>query len=86
MSIMMAIYVILGLVVLATVVCWKIFAKAGYGGWLGILALIPGANLLAISLLAFTEWPVITELKQLRAQANRDWIEGERPSGSGSRA
>ena len=77
-------YIIFGLIVLATVVCWKIFAKAGYGGWLGILALIPGANLLAISLLAFTEWPVITELKQLRAQANRDWMEGG-TSGSGSR-
>ena len=74
-------YIIVGLIVLATVDCWKIFDKAGYGGWLGILALIPGANLLAVSLLAFTEWPVITELKQLRAQINRDSIEG----GSSSR-
>ena len=59
---------VLGLaaVVLLSFSWWRIFAKAGYGGWFGLLALIPGVNLLMLTLLAFSDWPVLAELRQLR--------------------
>jgi len=52
--------------VLAVLVWWKIFAKAGYGGALGLLMLVPGVNVVMICILAFGEWPVLRELKELR--------------------
>jgi len=53
-------------IVLAVLIWWKIFAKAGYGGALGLLMLVPGVNLVMICILAFAEWPVLRELKELR--------------------
>ena len=36
---------------------WKIFAKAGFSGWLGLLMIVPMVNLIALYVLAFSEWP-----------------------------
>ncbi len=36
---------------------WKIFAKAGFSGWLGLLMIVPLVNLLALYGLAFSDWP-----------------------------
>ena len=44
--------------VLVLVPIWRICAKAGYPGWLGLLALVPVANLLLLYFLAFAEWPL----------------------------
>ena len=36
---------------------WKIFAKAGYSGWFGLLMIVPVVNLIALYMLAFSDWP-----------------------------
>ena len=36
---------------------WKIFAKAGFSGWLGLLMIVPMVNLIALYVLAFSDWP-----------------------------
>jgi hypothetical protein len=54
--------------VLAVMVWWKIFAKAGYGGAFGLLMLIPVVNLVMICILAFGKWPVLREVEELRRQ------------------
>ncbi|GGH50115.1 hypothetical protein GCM10010975_02840 [Comamonas phosphati] len=37
---------------------WRIFAKAGFSGWLGLLMIVPMANLIALYVLAFSNWPI----------------------------
>jgi hypothetical protein len=36
---------------------WRICTKAGYSGWLSLLALIPVANFVFLYFLGFSEWP-----------------------------
>src|SRR5215467_15405755 len=45
---------------------WRIFTKAGYPGAMGIMMLIPLLNVIMLFFLAFSEWPVLKELKALR--------------------
>ena len=37
---------------------WRIFKKTGYHGALGILCLIPVANIIMLAILAFKDWPI----------------------------
>ncbi|MGO9863790.1 MAG: hypothetical protein ACLPLR_09290 [Terriglobales bacterium] len=60
-------------VVLVYFVVGKIFLKAGYPRWESLLLLIPLFNLLAIVSLAYDEWPIERELRQLKHP-------GEQPS------
>jgi len=57
-----------GLVVFVlTIVIWcKIFSKAGYSWALGLLMLVPIANLVMMLVLAFSDWPVHRELRLLK--------------------
>jgi hypothetical protein len=59
---------VLGLasIVLAVVVWWRIFAKAGYSGALGLLMFVPLANLIVLLVLAFGTWPIEEEVRRLR--------------------
>ncbi|MBN1466863.1 hypothetical protein JXA02_14005 [candidate division KSB1 bacterium] len=45
-----------------------IFAKAGYHWALGLLALIPIANLIILIYFAVDRWPVLRELEQLKSR------------------
>jgi glycerol-3-phosphate acyltransferase PlsY len=55
------------LVFVLTIVIWcKIFSKAGYCWALGLLMLVPIANLVMMLVLAFSDWPVHRELRLLR--------------------
>ena len=36
---------------------WRICQRAGYPGWLGILILVPIANLVLLYFIAFAVWP-----------------------------
>ena len=36
---------------------WQICVKAGYSGWLSLLALIPVANIVFLYFLGFSGWP-----------------------------
>jgi len=50
-----------------TIVIWcKIFSKAGYCWALGLLMLVPIANLVMMLVLAFSDWPVHKELRLLK--------------------
>ena len=59
-------FVIIAAVVLCVWAYWRIFAKAGYPGAMGILTVIPLLNVIMLFFLAFSEWPVLKELKALR--------------------
>ncbi|KKL84533.1 hypothetical protein LCGC14_1963780 [marine sediment metagenome] len=46
----------------------KLFSKAGYHWALGLLILVPIANIVVPFYLAFADWPVLKELRKLRQQ------------------
>jgi len=46
----------------------KIFSKAGYSWALGLLILVPIANIIMFLFLAFADWPVQRELRSYRRQ------------------
>lgn len=54
---------VLGLLAAVIVVypLWRICAKAGYPGWLAMLALVPLANVALLYFLAFAEWPALRD-------------------------
>ena len=47
----------------------KIFSKTGYSWALGLLMLVPIANLIMLFVLAFAEWPIERELRSFRQQS-----------------
>jgi len=60
---------LLGALVLMVVIYWKLFSKAGYSGWLSLLMFVPLVNFGMMLFLAFSDWPVLKELRDLRARA-----------------
>lgn len=55
---------LLWMLVVAVIVilpAWRICAKAGYSGWLGLLAIVPIANLILLYFLAFADWPALRQ-------------------------
>ena len=36
---------------------WQLFSKAGYSGWWSLTMVVPVANLVALYVLAFSNWP-----------------------------
>ena len=45
---------------------YRIFARTGYNGALGILMVVPGVNLILLFVLAFMRWPIERELRARR--------------------
>ena len=64
--VLMALFVGLLFFVLTIVIWCKIFSKAGYCWALGLLMLVPIANLVMMLVLAFSDWPVLRELRLLK--------------------
>ena len=62
----------LAAIIFAVVIYWRIFAKAGYSGAMGLLMFIPIVNIVMLCILAFGEWPIYKELNYLRQQATRN--------------
>jgi hypothetical protein len=60
-----------GLIVIAikTLIFCKIFSKAGYSWALGLLMLVPIANIIMPFVLAFADWPIRKELRSMKQQA-----------------
>ncbi len=54
-------------IIVALVYC-KVFSKAGFSWALGLLMLVPVANVVMLFYLAFADWPIHRELRQLRQQ------------------
>ena len=38
---------------------WQLFSKAGYSGWFSFLMVLPLINLIALYVLAFSDWPAL---------------------------
>jgi len=53
----------LGFIFFLGFMLWKIVEKTGYHGALGILFLVPIANIIMMAILAFKEWPIQKESK-----------------------
>ncbi len=51
---------------LKLLIACMIFHKAGYSWAVGLLMLVPIANIIMIFVLAFGDWPVRRELRELR--------------------
>ena len=60
-------------IILAIVIWWRIFSKAGYHGALSLLMFVPIANLVMLLILAFAEWPIQAELNQLRMMRSQQY-------------
>jgi hypothetical protein len=45
----------------------KILSKAGYSGWWVLIGLVPVANLVMLLVFAFSDWPVLQEVRRLRS-------------------
>ena len=73
LAIIILVFSLVGLVgfIFAIIVYWRIFAKAGYSGALGLLMFVPIANIVMLCVLAFGEWPIYRELNYLRQMAAR---------------
>jgi len=42
---------------------WRVFSRAGFKGFIGLLFLVPIANFFALLYLAHKEWPAYSEKK-----------------------
>ena len=53
----MAILILLAVWVLIGLCGWRVFARAGFKGYMGLLFLVPIANFVALLVLAYKDWP-----------------------------
>jgi uncharacterized membrane protein len=71
----MFILFILGLIVaviaIKAIISCMIFAKAGYHWAMGLLMIVPIANIIMPFVLAFSKWPIQKELEQLRQELKK---------------
>jgi len=65
--------ILMGLIVLIIkiLIYCKIFSKAGYCWVLGLLMLVPIANIIMPFILAFGDWPIQKELRLLKQQQEK---------------
>ena len=66
--IMFGIFVGLIAVAIKVLIFCKICSKAGYSWALGLLILVPIANIIIAFYIAFADWPVQKELRSLKQQ------------------
>ncbi|MFO8014150.1 MAG: hypothetical protein R6X20_12700 [Phycisphaerae bacterium] len=70
-GLILTLLIMLGSLILGIIIWWKIFSKAGYSGALGLLMLVPIANLIMLLVLAFGTWPIHEELERLKMYRSR---------------
>lgn len=61
LAVFCALFAFIGLALMAFQVWlyFRVFAKAGYNGWMGLLSLIPGVGpFVCLLVLAFDKWPI----------------------------
>jgi hypothetical protein len=57
----------IGFLVLYIAAFVKIISKAGYSGWWVLVGIVPILNVIMFFVFAFSDWPVLQELRQLRS-------------------
>ena len=62
------IFFVLILTVIQILAFCKIFSKAGFSWALGLLMLVPIANIIMFFFLAFADWPIQRELRSYKQQ------------------
>lgn len=62
------VFIALIVVAIKLLIFCKIFSKAGYSWALGLLMMVPVANVIMAFFLAFADWPIRRELRQLKKQ------------------
>ena len=62
------IFFVLIITIIQIVAFCRIFSKAGFSWALGLLMLVPIANIIMFLFLAFAEWPIQRELRSYRQQ------------------
>ena len=60
--------VVMIVVAVKVLIFCRIFSKAGFSWALGLLILVPIANIVILFVLAFAEWPIQRELRSFRQQ------------------
>jgi len=60
---------VLAMSTVSTIAWCFIFKRAGYSWALGLLTLVPIANIVVFFVLAFSRWPIQNEVDRLRAAA-----------------
>ena len=72
-AILISFAILMGLIVfiILTLIYCKIFSKAGYCWALGLLMLVPIANIIMPFVLAFGDWPIQKELRLLKQQQKK---------------
>ena len=66
--VMFGIFVALAVIAIKILICCRIFSKAGYCWALGLLMLVPVADIIMAFVLAFGDWPIQKELRLLKHQ------------------
>ncbi len=61
-------FIMLLITLLMVWVYCRIFSKTGFCWALGLLMFVPVANIIMLFVLAFADWPVLRELRQLKQQ------------------
>lgn len=62
------VFVYLAIAVISIIAAVKVVTKAGYSGWWVLVAFVPIVGLVMALVFAFADWPVLRELRALRAQ------------------
>ena len=66
--VMFGLFIALVVIAIKILICCRIFAKAGYCWALGLLMLVPIADIIMAFVLAFGDWPIQKELRLLKQQ------------------
>lgn len=74
--------VYLALIVISIVAAVKVVSKAGYSGWWVLVSVIPVVNFVMILVFAFSDWPVLREVRALRSE-RAGWPGGRGPGYGG---
>lgn len=62
------VFMVFAVVVVSVLIWCKIFSKTGYSWAMGLIVLVPFGNLILMLILAFSDWPVLKELRFLKDQ------------------
>ena len=75
-AILISFAVLMSLIVLIIkiLIYCKIFSKAGYCWAIGLLMLVPIANIIMPFILAFGDWPIQKELRLLKQQQEKPTV------------